>query len=431
MSHLLVLGAGVSGLAAARLARREGIPVTLYDGRFESDALAAGFSVATGEWDPLLLEGVEVVVTSPGFSERSRPIVDTLEAGLPIWSEIEFAWRHLEAPVVAVTGTNGKTTVTETAAAMLQASGMEAPATGNIGTPLSDFTERRYDVLVVEVSSFQLRFIDTFHPVAAAITNVALDHLDWHGSAYAYERAKERIFENQTAGDLLVFDADDPGALKLSARAPSKLYPVSGRRRPDGGGGVDHGKLVIRDLMIDLADLPSQDPADLVNIACAATLALDLEATPEAVSQVATEFHPGAHRRSMVLESGGIAWVDDSKATNPHAAMASIRAHPSVILIAGGLAKGLDVTDLATEPNVRMLIGIGEAGPELVAAAGSRGLLAGTLERAVEMALQVAEEGDTVLLAPGCASFDQFRSYEERGDRFAELVIERLGGGRE
>jgi UDP-N-acetylmuramoylalanine--D-glutamate ligase len=183
--------------------------------------------------------------------------------------------------------------------------------------------------------------------------------------------------------------------------------------------------------MIDLADLPSQDPVDLVNIACAATLALDLEATPEAVSRVATGYHPGAHRRSVVLESGGISWVDDSKATNPHAAIASIRAHPSVILIAGGLVKGLDVTGLATEPNVRLLIGVGEAGPDLVAAAGTKGRLAGTLELAVEMALQAAEEGDTVLLAPGCASFDQFRSYEERGDRFAELVIERLGGGRE
>ncbi len=428
MSRLLVLGAGVSGLAAARLAARVGMSVSLYDERSDPGALEAGFGVASGEWDPLLLEGVDLVVASPGFSERSRPVVDTLEAGLPIWSEIEFAWRHLSTPVVAVTGTNGKSTVTEATSTMLRASGLEAPAVGNIGSPLSDFCDRSYDLLVVETSSFQLRFIESFHPEAAAITNIAVDHLDWHGSAESYERAKGRIFENQTAGDLLVYDADDPGATRLAARAPSELYPVSGTRRPEGGGGVENGKLVVDDLAIELADLPFHDPVDLVNLACAAALALRSGASPQAVLQVATEFRPGAHRRSLVLEQGGVRWVDDSKATNPHSALASIRAHQRVILIAGGLSKGLDVSDLASEPNVKVVLGIGEAGPDLVNAAGARGWLAETLEEAVGLAAQLAEPGDTVLLAPGCASFDQFSSYAERGDRFAELVTGRIGG---
>jgi UDP-N-acetylmuramoylalanine--D-glutamate ligase len=427
VSRLLVLGAGVSGIAASRLAVKQGMSVTIFD-ESASAVPDAGYGLATGEWDPVLLEGIDLVVASPGFSERSRPVVDTLERGLPIWSEIEFAYRHLDAPVMAITGTNGKTSVTEATSAMLDASGRNAPATGNIGAPLSDFTDRTYDALVVEVSSFQLRFTEEFHPVAAAITNVAVDHIDWHGSTYSYRDAKARIFANQTAGDLLVYDIDDEGAANLAASAPSELFPVSGSRMPDGGGGVERGNLRVGDVAVDIGDLASDDPIHLVNLACAAALALRVGATPEGVVKGAISYRPGAHRRSVVAEHGGVAWVDDSKATNPHAALASIRAHGPVILIAGGLAKGVDLTPLTAEENVRMIIGIGESGPDLAAAAGDRGRLAGTMEIAVEVAANAAQPGDTVLLAPGCASFDQFASYGARGDRFAELVRERLGG---
>jgi len=427
VNRVLVLGAGVSGIAAARLAMSKGMTVTIYDQSPSADILE-GIGIAAGEWDPLLLEGIDLVIASPGFSERSRPVVETLEHGLPIWSEIEFAYRHLHSPVVAITGTNGKTTVTEATAAMLDASGLDAPATGNIGAPLSDFTDGGYDALIVEVSSFQLRFTENFHPVAAAITNVAIDHLDWHGSAYSYREAKARIYANQTSHDLLVYDIDDEGAAKLAGDAPSELFPVSGTRLPEGGGGVDRGSLRIGDVAVDIGDLSSDDPTHLVNLACAAALALRVGASAEGVARGAISYRPGAHRRTVVAESGGITWVNDSKATNPHAALASIRAHGPVILIAGGLAKGIDLTPITGEENVRMLIGIGEAGPDLVAAAGERGRLAGTLEIAVEVAANAARPGDTVLLAPGCASFDQFASYGARGDRFIELVRERLGG---
>lgn len=430
MNRVLVLGAGLSGRAAARLARRLGMAVTLYDERPVTDGLSPEFGLATGVWDTILLDGVDLVVSSPGFSERSLPITEALESGVPVWSEIEFACRHLQAPIAAVTGTNGKTSVTEAAAAMLDASGLDAPATGNIGSPLSDFTESSFDALVVEVSSFQLRFTETFHPEAAAITNVAMDHLDWHGSPISYRRAKARIFANQTTDDLLVYDIDDEGAVELvgSASAP-RLYPVSGTHVPQGGGGFDGASLVIGDVAVDVAEMPSQDPTHLVNLACAAALALHMGASAEGVAHGAVTFHPGAHRRTVVAESQGVRWVDDSKATNPHAAVASIRAHGPVILIAGGLAKGIDLAPIAEEANVRMLVGIGEAGPDLVEAAGDRGRLAGTLEIAVEAAASAAVPGDTVLLAPGCASFDQFDSYGARGDRFAELVKLRLGGG--
>lgn len=427
MTRLLVLGAGISGLAAARLALAEGITVTVYD---RQPMLAAGdVGVATGPWDPTLLEGADLVVTSPGFSERSVPLVDAMEAGVPVWSEVEFAWRRLDVPVAAVTGTNGKTTVTEATSAMLAASGIDAPAAGNIGAPLSDFVGGAHHAVVVEVSSFQLRFIEEFHPVAAAVTNVSVDHLDWHGSALAYKEAKARLVANQTESDLLVYDADDPGAVELAQRAPSRLYPVSGTRLPEGGGGVEGDWLMVGEAKVGLADLVRNDPAHLVDLAIAAALALEMGATPEGIAAAAAGFSPGPHRRTVVAEAGGVLWVDDSKATNPHAALASIGAHPSVVLIAGGQTKGLDPTPLGADPAVRLVIGMGESGPHLVAAAGEKGVAAESLEEAVDLAAQLAKPGDTVLLAPGCASFDQFESYAQRGDRFAELVKARAQGG--
>jgi UDP-N-acetylmuramoylalanine--D-glutamate ligase len=403
--------------------------VTMYADDDSPEAMSAGFALATGGWDPVLLTGIDAVVASPGFSERSLPIVESLEWGIPVWSEIEFAWRHLTKPVAAVTGTNGKTTVTEAASAMLEESGVTAPATGNIGFPLSDFVDEPSDSLVIEVSSFQLRFIESFHPVAAAITNVAVDHLDWHGSAISYRSAKAKIFSNQDAGDLLVYDADDEGATTLVRGANSEMFPVSGSRLPSRGGGVEAGRLIVGEVDVAVADLVSADPVHLVNLAIASALALRLGGTPSGIGKAARVFAPGGHRRTLVTVSGDVTWIDDSKATNPHAAIASIRSHESVILIAGGLAKGLDLRPLAEEPNLRAVIGIGAEGPVLVEAAGSRGHLAGTLDRAVDLAATLAEPGDTVLLAPGCASFDQFRSYAERGDQFASLVREKTGGG--
>ena len=426
MNRILVLGAGVSGLAAARLAASRGLSVTIFESNPTSEALGSGFGMASGPWDHLLLTGVDVVVASPGFSERSLPIVETLESGLPIWSEIEFASRFISVPMVAITGTNGKTTVTEATSQMLIESGLNAPATGNIGDPLSDFAGDPYDALVVETSSFQLRFIESFHPVAAAITNIAVDHLDWHGSEAAYRDAKRRIYLNQTTDDLLVFDAEDSGATEIAGGAPGHRFPVSASRLPDGGGGLDDGRLVVGDVSVDLSLLPKADPTHLTNLAMAAALALWMGAEPSAVARAAIEYRPGSHRREIVLEAGGVSWIDDSKATNPHAAISSIRGHGSVILIAGGLAKGTDVGAIAQEPNLKAVLGIGEAGPQIVDAAGELGQLAGDLQRAVDIALSIAEPGDTVLLAPGCASFDQFSSYEDRGNQFQVMVRKKV-----
>lgn len=414
----LVLGAGVSGRAAARLALRIGHRVVVYDQRPVTDL--SGVGLVTGDWDPLTLEGVDLVVASPGFGERSAPITDALEAGIEVIGEVEFAWRLVDRPTVAVTGTNGKTTVTGLIADMLTASGMRAPALGNIGTPVSDWTEDPPDVLVLEVSSFQLRFTDLFHPRIAVITNVAEDHLDWHGSVAGYREAKARIVANQDADDMVVFDALDPGAIAVASRSAARRVGVSA----DGSErvGVVGEDLVWNGVGVPLAQLGVDDPVYLTDLALAGVAALAAGGEPEAVAGVARGFTPGAHRRQQVAERDGVRYVDDSKATNPHAALASIAAYPSVVLIAGGLAKGLDVAPLAAARNVRAVVAIGESAPVLLEAAGERGRPAASMTEAVRIARQLAEPGDVVLLAPGCASYDMFESYAARGDEFARAA---------
>lgn len=432
MTRTLVLGAAVSGVAAARLARRLGHSVTVYDERPDSlvAVAAEGFATIAGRWDPITLHGVDLVVTSPGIPERSRPIVETLESGVTLWSEIEFAWRQLEGvQVAAITGTNGKTTVTSLVAEMLQASGLDARPLGNIGTPLADVVGDAPAVAVIEVSSFQLHYSDRFRPDVAVVTNVAPDHLDWHGTFDRYLEAKAKIVTHQQPGDLLVYCSDDAGACRIAERAPGRKLGVGASSVSSHGWGVDRagGDLVLGAIRIPLDRLGVSDAAFLGDIGLAAAAALELGATGDAVVGVAESFLPGTHRRTPVGEIDGVVYIDDSKATNPHAALAAIRGYDSVILIAGGLAKGLDVAPLAREPNVRAVVAIGESAPVLLDAAGDRGVRASSMAEAVAKAAAVAEPGDVVLLAPGCASFDMFDSYGHRGDVFAAEVAA-LGG---
>jgi UDP-N-acetylmuramoylalanine--D-glutamate ligase len=423
---VLVLGAAVSGCAAARLGRSLGYGVAVYD-RSQAALKELGaeqFAVHSGDWDATLLRNVALVVTSPGIPEHAPPVRDTLAAGIPLWSELEFAARQLQAPYAAVTGTNGKTTVAALTGKMLAAAGLRSAVAGNIGEALSDIATEPWDAVAVEASSFQLRFIDSFHPRAAAIMNVAPDHLDWHGSVAAYAAAKARIFENQEPGDVLVYDGDDPGARDLVAAAPIRPIPVSGRRLPEGGYGPVGDRLVLPGQSVARPDL---DGAYLSDVVAAAVLAHTLGAGEDAIATAIAGFRPGLHRRTMVGTWDGVAWVDDSKATNPHAAEAAAGAYPAVVLIAGGRNKGLDLMPLAMAPSVRHIVAIGEAAADLEAAAPQRTTRAGSMEEAVAIADEIAVAGDTVLLAPGCASFDMFESYAARGEAFARSVRERKG----
>ncbi len=237
------------------------------------------------------------------------------------------------------------------------------------------------------------------------------------------------MFRNLGGDEALIYDADDEGARRAVAGARGRLVPVSGSRRPPGGAGVTSGKLDLGEVVIPLDRIPVSDPAFLVDLAAAGTAALEHGVHPAAVEEIIVGFRPGEHRRTVVGEWDGVVWVDDSKATNPHAALASIRAYPSVVLIAGGRNKGLELRPLASAPNVRELIALGEAASELLEACEpGKGVRAETMQQAVALADEVAVRGDTVLLAPGCASFDMFRSYADRGESFAAMARRRKDG---
>ncbi len=421
----LILGGAVSGIAAGNLARRRGYDIAVYD---EDPMVAHRFDSHfsfTGDWVDAYLDRVDIVVASPGFPEHSIAIRSILASGVPLVSEIEFAVTDLGCPYAAITGTNGKTTTTRVAADMLVRSGLNATAAGNIGNPLSDVVAEEWDAVVIEASSFQLRFIDTFHPRVAAVLNVAPDHLDWHGDYAAYAAAKARIFENQGPDDLLLFDVDDPGAAAVVGPATSRAVPVSGHTVPNGGHGVRDGALVIAGHEMPVAET---DPSYLVDLVIAGAVAIALGAIPAAVAEVAAGFQRGAHRRAEIGSWSGVTWVNDSKATNPHAAAAAATAYRSVILVAGGRNKDLDLSPLAAVGSIKHVIAIGETRHEFAAlfpdrvsvidsADGGRALAA-----AVAEAASVADPGDTVLLAPGCASFDMFEAYGRRGDEFAHAV---------
>lgn len=434
----LVFGMGASGAAVARLLLDGGTDVVGADDRpttlARSWAASVGIELVEGPDEAMLAELVaaaDLVVPTPAVPERHPLVALALARGVPVRSEVEVAWRAARCPVVAVTGTNGKTSVTELVTAMLGASGMRAVAAGNIGYPLSEAVMGDAEVIVAEVSSFQLRFCDSFRPVGAAWLNLAEDHLDWHPNMAAYAGAKGRIWAHQTAADTAVVNADDPVVMAAASSAPSRLVtfglakPVGPARpadwRVEGGWlvGPEDGPVLA------VADLPRSLPHDLANGLAASALALAAGASVEGVSSALRSTGPGPHRLALVAESGGVRWYDDSKATNPHAALAALRAFDSAVLVAGGRNKGLDLSLLAgAADRVRAVVAIGDAASEVeVAFAGLRPVTrASSMDEAVLLAAGAARPGDAVVLAPGCASFDWYRSYAERGDDFARAV---------
>jgi UDP-N-acetylmuramoylalanine--D-glutamate ligase len=437
---ILVVGLGVTGEAVARRLAADGA-VTVVDDRPDAPAFAdrataleaLGVAVVGGPSDGQLsglVAAADLVVPSPGVPEAHPVYRLAAGAGVPVHSEIELAASVAAArrlPLVAVTGTNGKTTVTTLIAEMLGAGGWRALAAGNIGRPLLDAVHDDIDVVVAEVSSFQLRFTDRFRPRVAVFLNVAEDHLDWHPTFADYVAAKARIFANQAGDDLLVFNADDAAVAGVAGTAPARsaAFTVG----PDGAGGwrVEDGALVHPDgaALIAAADLARNGPHDIANALAAAAAAADLGVADDALRAVLATFSGLPHRVTPVGQSGGVTFVDDSKATNPHAALAALAGFDSVVLLAGGRNKGLDLGVLAREAGrIRAVVAIGEAAGEVEACfAGLRPVRrAGSMAEAVRLGAELAQPGDTVLLSPACASFDWYTSYAARGDDFAREV---------
>lgn len=423
----LVLGAGVSGRAVARLLAASGTGFTIHDERVVG--IVEGTEVRTGPWDDALLAGITEVVASPGIPEWAPPIRAALERGIPVRSELDLAAERITGTVAAVTGTNGKTTTTELIEAMLRAGGRSALAAGNIGLALSEVAvaPTQPDTVVVEASSFQLRFADRFRPDVAVLLNIAPDHLDWHRTPEAYRDAKARLVEHQRPADTVVYNADDPLVAGIVATAVARPVPISGTRLPDGGWGVDGDLLVVGDARVPLGDLHVADAAYRTDLVAAGAAADALGVGAAAIESVWRGFRPGEHRRSVVGVFDGVTWVNDSKATNPHAAVAAIAAHPSVILIAGGRNKGLDLAPVLAVAGLRHVFAIGEAAAELVTLAPHLVTDVGDIDEAVRRSAELAVPGDTVLLAPACASFDQFDSYGDRGDQFTAAVRRQRG----
>ncbi len=348
-----------------------------------------------------------------------------------MWSEPELGFRLAPRRLVAITGTNGKTSVTELTAAVLAAGGLDAVACGNIGTP---FTEAALAagpdaVLVAELSSFQLRFCHQLRPEVGVLLNLAPDHLDWHGGFEAYGAAKARLWQAQEPGDWAVHnDEDDVTRVLADLHAPAGRAAFAGGSLPAVGVGVEDG--TVRSTLpghegdvVALADLTLTAPHHLANLAAAATVGLLLDVAPSDVAAAAVAFRPGRHRVERVAEVDGVTYVDDSKATNAHAAAAALASFDAIVWIAGGIAKGVDLSVLGDHlGGVRAAVVIGEAADDLARVCQARGVpvrRATSMEAAVLAARDLARPGDTVLLAPACSSFDMFRDYADRGDRFA------------
>ena len=436
----LVLGLGVTGGAVARALAAHGDEPVLADdapgpgARAVADELGRPLAAAPdGDELAALLSGVDAVLPAPGVPAHHRVFGMARAAGVPVLSEFDLAARWDDRPLLAVTGTDGKTTVVMLVRDMLVASGLAAVAVGNTPVPLvAAIDDPSTDVFVVEASSFRLEHSQRFAPAVGTWLNFAPDHLDSHADIAAYEAAKARIWRDQSAEQVAVGNADDPVVARhlASARARQGRFSRRGEGdfRRDGGRLVGPGDVELA----RVAELPRALPHDVANGLAAAATALAGGASVEGVRRGLLEFSGLPHRVTLVGEAGGVRFYDDSKATTPHAAGAAIRGFSSVVLIAGGRNKGLDLGDLTEEAApIRSVVAIGEAAPEVAAAfAGIRPVVrAGSMDDAVRAAVDAARSGDAVLLSPGCASFDWYESYAERGDDFARAVREVTGAG--
>ncbi|HEY6425298.1 MAG TPA: UDP-N-acetylmuramoyl-L-alanine--D-glutamate ligase [Pseudonocardiaceae bacterium] len=451
-ARVLVAGARVTGASVVRVLRELGAAVTVTDSSPAQLQILAGASgavrLAAGLRAPP--PGTDLVVTSPGFRPDAPLMLAAQRAGVPVIGDVALArwvdWarsgpERAAAHWLVVTGTNGKTTTVGMLESILLAAGMDAVACGNVGLPVLDAVRAGHRVLAVELSSFQLHWSPGLNPAAAAVLNVAADHLDWHGSMSAYAEAKGSVYSGcARGGTTAVFNVDDQWSTRLAAGCGGIGFttgePVAGQLGIVGGQLVDRafGAQQGAEVLARLADVRPVGPHNLANALAAAALARSAGVAAQAVSQGLRAYTPGEHRSVPVGEHAGVCYIDDSKATNPHAARAALLAHPRVVWVAGGLLKGVDVEELVLDSRDRLV------GAVLLGA--DRGVIAAALARhapnvpvwivdsgddgamneVVAAAAGRARPGDVVLLAPAAASTDMFTDYAHRGRAFAAAV---------
>ena len=458
-ARVLVTGAGITGRSVSAALEPTGVRLTICDDDpLALQRLVTPATVVTTDEAVAHVADYDLVVTSPGFPPTAPVLAAAAAAGLPIWGDVELAWRLDRAGWfgppkrwLVVTGTNGKTTTTSMLHAMLVSAGRRAVLCGNIGNPVIDMLGEPAELLAVELSSFQLHWAPSLRPEAGAVLNVAQDHLDWHGSMDAYAADKARALNGRVA----VVGLDDPVAAGLLPQAAASVRVGFRLGNPaEGELGVRDGTLIDRAFADDLplaetASIPVPGPVGVLDALAAAALARAVGVPAPAIADALSSFHVGRHRAEVVAEVDGVTYVDDSKATNPHAAHASIAAYPRVVWIAGGLLKGASVDDVVSEVSTRLvgavLIGRDRAlvanalsrhapdVPVVEVVTGEDSVVPETNESdvnsvtrlmtaVVAAARRLARPGDTVLLAPAGASFDQFSGYAERGDAFAAAV---------
>lgn len=447
MSGVLVIGCAHTGEAVTVRLRTEGTAVTVVEEHPAATpvyrdrvarlrALGAEVHEAPEPAEArALAAAADLVVPSPLVAPRHPLVVAARAAGVPVRSEIDLAFDRTEVPIVAVTGTNGKTTVTSLITDLLAASGRRAVAAGNIGRPLIEAVgDPELDVLVAEVSSYQLEFASRFRPRVAVLLAITPDHLDWHGDFDAYAAAKARITSRQEPDDLLVFDADSATATAVAVASRARCLGVSVLPDAAGCARVVDGDLVAADgtVLAPVASLRRSLAHDLTNALAAATAAAGIGATAAGIRAGLAAYETMPHRVALVGESGGVRWYDDSKATNPDATVRAVSSFPTVVLLAGGRNKGLDLSVLADQAErLRGVVAFGEAGPEVAAAFDGTSIpivTVATVPEAVTVAATMARSGDAVLLSPACASFDAYTGYAARGDDFAAAVRARVIG---
>ncbi len=436
----LVVGLGKSGVASALFMKAHGAQVTVSDTKSGDELrneipvlLDHGITVETGGHGDRTFRGQDLIVVSPGVPVDAPPLVHARSLGESVIGEIELAAQFLSGPVIAITGSNGKTTTTTLMGEIMAASAFPVLVGGNIGTPAISLAERAKSetVIVLEVSSFQLETIQTFRPKIAVVLNVTPDHLDRHRTFETYADAKARIFENQQASDFAVLNADDPTCVAMGKRTRAQVFWFSRQKEVERGAWVRDGNIVFRDAsgqreILQVSEIPLKGAHNLENVLAAVCAGVLMGCAPEKIRQAVQEFKAVEHRLEFVATVDGVDYYNDSKATNVDATIKALESFPANIhLILGGKDKGSDYTVLndLIRQRVKRIYTIGAAAAKIESQVkGAEVVHAETLENAIRKAHSVAQPGDVVLLAPACASFDQFKSYEHRGKVFKDVV---------